>query len=267
MKIGAVDGIFGRLESEAELFRAARDTGMDGVELVIPSNFWSSSLNSEEHRMQLVRQASEKRMEISSILLAAMWSFTFANPDVRIRDITCDMIVQATDICRHLGAKVLLIPASGVESLDKKASTGLFVNGLMKCTQHAENSGVILGIENVRGKIVETAGDLLRIIDEVSSPAVKAYFDVGNSSWRGKNPVEELTSLKDCLAQVHLKDTPCNAWGKGNVNFEEVFKCLNEINYDGYLVFELPADRDRPVEAARELVDYVRTALRSQVGG
>ncbi len=87
-------------------------------------------------------------------------------------------------------------------------------------------------------------------------------FDPSHLHWQGVDPVEFIRAFPDRIYHVHIKDAittlngrtgilashynfghPRRGWdfrspGRGGVNFEEIIRALNEINYDGPLSVE-----------------------------
>ena len=51
-----------------------------------------------------------------------------------------------------------------------------------------------------------SAEDNMRIIDRVGSPAVKVYYDVGNSTDKGRDILKEIRTLGKLICELHAKD-------------------------------------------------------------
>jgi sugar phosphate isomerase/epimerase len=107
-------------------------------------------------------------------------------------------------------------------------------------------------------------------------------FDPSHLLWQGVDPVEFIRAFPDRIYHVHMKDAivtlngrsgilsshlnfgdPRRGWdfrslGRGGVNFEEIIRALNAVNYNGPLSVEWEdsgMDRER---GAKEALDYVR---------
>ena len=74
--------------------------------------------------------------------------------------------------------------------LGKTAEVDGFVAVIKGIVPKAEKQGVMLGMENWL-----SAEDNMRIIDRVGSPAVKVYYDVGNSADKGRDILKEIRTL------------------------------------------------------------------------
>jgi sugar phosphate isomerase/epimerase len=115
-------------------------------------------------------------------------------------------------------------------------------------------------------------------------------FDPSHLHWQGVDPVEFIRAFPDRIYHVHVKDaiTTLNGktgilashlnfgdarrgWdfrspGRGTINFEEIIRALNKINYDGPLSIEwedMGMDREF---GAREACDYTKRMNFAQSG-
>ncbi len=107
-------------------------------------------------------------------------------------------------------------------------------------------------------------------------------FDPSHLEWQGVDPVKFINCFRDRIYHVHMKDAivtldgtagilssylnfgePGRGWdfrslGRGQVDFEEIIRALNQISYDGPLSVEWEdAAMDREV-GARESAEFVK---------
>jgi len=109
-------------------------------------------------------------------------------------------------------------------------------------------------------------------------------FDPSHLEWQGVDPAKFIRAFPDRIYHVHMKDAavtldgtsgilgsylnfgqPGRGWdfrslGRGQVNFEEIIRALNEINYDGPLSVEwedAAMDREAGAEEAAAFVKDV----------
>ena len=129
----------------------------------------------------------------------------------------------------------------------------------------AEDNGVSLALENVCQPFLERAEDLLEVVAAVNSKNCGVYYDLGNPSFVGRDPVAELRQIAAHLVRVHAKDTvnvrrdrpPLPAtpitgdfyvWqrrttvtlGHGEVDLEGCARTLRDLGYTGSVVTEVP---------------------------
>ena len=84
--------------------------------------------------------------------------------------------------------------------------------------------------------------NLRSFLNEINEPNVGCVYDTGNRVVDNPEIDEEIKLLGDLIAHVHIKDKNSNGdnviLGTGLVNFLKVFEALENIGYDGPLVFE-----------------------------
>ena len=94
------------------------------------------------------------------------------------------------------------------------------------------SSGIIIGLENYL-----SAGDNRKIIDRVGSPKVKVYYDVGNSTDKGRDVAQEIRALGKLICEFHAKDGP-HMLGKGRIDFQKVRRAMDDVEYSGWIQLE-----------------------------
>jgi sugar phosphate isomerase/epimerase len=122
---------------------------------------------------------------------------------------------------------------------------------------YAEERGVRLALENHFG-ITGKTEDLLRVVENVQSPALGLLLDPANFVPCGQDPVQAAQELAPYVIYAHLKDCVPNdngAYfghdfvdvGAGVVDYPGVLKALKSSGYAGYLSveYEEPPDVER----------------------
>ena len=141
-----------------------------------------------------------------------------------------------------------------------------FMEGLELGTWLGGQAGMMLGLENLDTPFVENASQGLAVIEEINSPWLRLYLDMGNLAAAGYNPADELRLTKDNLLGIHVKDAMPKVirgipFGEGIVPFRETFRALADIGFWGMLGVEMWGNMhpdQEPVEgaaAARRFVD------------
>ncbi|MFN7934947.1 MAG: sugar phosphate isomerase/epimerase family protein [Bryobacteraceae bacterium] len=142
-------------------------------------------------------------------------------------------VADSIPITKKLGIKVILLPFFGKGALETQAEKDYVGDVLRDIAPEAEKQGIILGLEDTI-----SAEDNVRIAERTRSKAVVTYYDIGNSSRNGFDPVKEIRWLgKKRICQIHLKDNP-GYLGEGKIDMPAVLKAIREINYDQYAVLE-----------------------------
>ena len=124
---------------------------------------------------------------------------------------------------------------NGDLDMQRTAEIDHLVKVLKEIAPKAEKQGVAIGLENYL-----SAEDNMRIIDRVGSPAVKVYYDVGNSTDKGRDVTKEIRTLGKLICEFHAKDGGFML-GQGRIDFKQVRRAMDDIGYSGWT-----PDRGRP---------------------
>ena len=245
-------------------FHEAAKLGFDGLEFDLAREYTGDILWTAEGRRRLLDLAKETGVEVSSVCLGALWGQTFASDDPADRERAEEIVTEAARFTPEMGPRVILVPIVGADNQPPSLGVERWIEGLRRCAPVAEQTGAILALENVGRSPANSAPAMLNIIDAVGSPAVKAYYDVGNGTSLGYDPIEELRLLAPHLAQVHIKGARAAQLWENTLDMTAVARTLKEIGYDGYLVFETKATEPDASEGAGRnlqlLKEYVREA-------
>ena len=109
----------------------------------------------------------------------------------------------------------------------------------------AEESKVIIGIEEVWNKFLLSPLEFARFVDEFNSPWIRAYFDIGNVAIQGY-PQDWIRVLGKRIIKLHFKDfsfkkrlaefTPLL---EGEIDWRAVHAALADIGFQGTGTVEL----------------------------
>lgn len=165
-------------------------------------------------------------------------------------------VADSIPITANLKAEVVLLPFFGKASLMNHAEMDYVGDVLKDLAPAAEKAGVTLGLEDTI-----SAEDNVRIMDRTGSPAVKVYYDVGNSTGGGFDVVKEIRWLgAQRICQMHLKDNP-HYLGEGSIDFPAVMKAITDIGFEGFANLEtdcpsksIEADMTRNLKFIRALL-------------
>ena len=97
--------------------------------------------------------------------------------------------------------------------------------------------------------------EALQVVQEVAHPQVELLYDFYHEQISAGNLIEKLEKSIGKLGLVHIADVPGrHEPGTGEINYENIFRKLGELNYTGMVAMEFLPSSD-PVEklrAARE---------------
>jgi len=226
-KIGVCDWTIGKTADPASLEMAKR-LGLDGVQVDLGSGQNDLPLCNPELQKKFLEAAKKHDMEIVSLALGTLNNVPYKSDPRAER-----WVSESIDVCRAMGVNVVLMAFFGNGDLrNDKKGTDVVVERLKRVVPKAEKAGVVLGVESWL-----SAEQHLDIINRVGSPAVKVYYDVGNSHKAGYDIYEEIRLLGKQICEFHAKDYD-DLYGKGTIAFEEVRRAMDDIGYRGWIVME-----------------------------
>ena len=137
--------------------------------------------------------------------------------------------------------------------------------------RRAEDLGlqIALELEPFRLSLLHDVETMVRFLDEVDRPAVKANIDISHLVL-SHTPPEELQRLRGKAIHVHLSDCDGKVHGdlppgRGVVPFGEYLREIRKLQIDGAISIELEysPEPDRVVEWVREAYDAAARLLRA----
>jgi D-psicose/D-tagatose/L-ribulose 3-epimerase len=147
----------------------------------------------------------------------------------------------ASLICGPLGAP-LGVFSGAPPTAEEKARA---VEYLREVAPYAEERGVTIVLEYLNRfemYLTNTAADLAALVREVDHPSVRMMYDTFHAHIEEKDPRTALQDCKDVLVHVHLSENDRSTPGAGQVEWDETFAALQEIDYDGWVVIEAFGD-------------------------
>lgn len=162
-------------------------------------------------------------------------------------------VLDAIRITRQLGTQVILVPFFGPWALQTQSEKDYTADALRDLAPEAEKAGVILGLENTI-----SAEDNARILDKVGSKSVLVYYDVGNSTKNGFDPVREIRWLgRNRICQLHFKDNP-HLLGEGQIEFRPLLHTVRDIGFNGFINLETDVPEASLEADLRRNLIYIR---------
>ena len=250
IRFGACDWTIGRTGDPGAL-DLAKALGLEGVQASIEVKGDTIPLLDPEFRSAYAEAVKRTGVQIASLAIGQLNDIPYKS-DPRAERI----LDQGVDIAKAMGVKIILVPFFGKGDLrNDPAGTAVVIERLKRLAPKAEKAGVILAIESML-----SAGDHVKILDAVGSPAVGIYYDVGNSQEAGYDIFREIRDLGGKICQFHAKDTK-DLYGKGSMDFAAVRKAMEDIGYSGWFVLEgtkLPLGMK---QSMRYDLEYLRTVF------
>lgn len=230
-------------------FQLCRELGYDGMELISPG----------QPPLDKLQQASAATgMPIHGVVNTRHWQVRLSSPDESVRDTACKVLRQAVQDAASMGAdSVLLVPGVVGEEATHAQVWSRSIEGIRTVAPLCAELGVRVLIENVWNGFCETAESFRDYLDEIASPWVGAYLDLGNC--RKFGPTEHwVRTLAHRVVKLDVKDwgaeTGFGKIGDGDVDWPAVRQALAEIRFSGWCTAEVAGgDRQRLAEIHRRM--------------
>ena len=248
--------------SVEDKFKLLKDLGYDGVELNSPGGVDKNE----------ALAASEKvDFPIHGAVDSIHWKIRLSDPDPEVRAKGLEGLKTAIhDVHFVKGSSVLLVPGKvgNGETESYEQAWERSIVEIRKVLPLAASLGIHILIENVwngmfydpKGDNKQTADELVKYIDEINSPWVGSYFDIGNHR-KFCNPADWIRQLGRRIVKLDVKgwggpDNKFTKIGEGSVDWADVRKALKEIGFTGWSTAEVGGgDRQRIAEIKKNMDD------------
>ena len=270
MKIGINRWTFPNDWSIEKCFQVAAEAGFDTIEINAADEGYLTMESTEKEVRGLVKLAQAAGIEISSLSSGLGWKYPLTSNDEDIRARGIANTAQALQIAKWLEVDtILLVP--GVVSSEVPYDQAYYrtQEALKELAPIAEEYQVSIGVENVWNKFLLSPLEFARYLDEIDSPYVGAYFDIGNVLVIGY-PDQWIRILGKRIRKIHVKDFKANIGNisafcnplQGDVPWEKTRIELEAIGYDGPITAEVDGYRIHPEIGARHIAESLRAVYK-----
>jgi hexulose-6-phosphate isomerase len=227
----------------AARFKSARDAGFDAIEM--------QTIAGADEAAEIRDAAKTTGLRIHSVMNMDHWRFPLSSGDPEVVNRSVAGMETSLRNAALWGADtVLLVPAV----VDATTSYGDAWTRSQRVIRErllplARELKVIVAVEEVWNKFLLSPLEFARYVDELESPWLKAYFDVGNVVFYGY-PQDWIRTLGPRIAKVHLKDFQLDrpngrfVWrnlGDGDIDWPQVRRAFADVGYAGWFTTEVAA--------------------------
>src|SRR5256884_3647581 len=224
--------------SYADRFKLVRDAGFQVVQALTEP---------DDRKAEEMKQAADAAsIRIDSVMNVDHWQYPLSSNDPAIVEKSLAGMRTSLHNAKLWGSDaVLLVPAvvnPQTSYRDAWTRSQKQIRGLIPLAQELK---VVIAIEEVWNKFLLSPLEMVKYIDELKSPWIKAWFDVGNVVLYGY-PQDWIHTLGKRTVKVHLKDFKRKEdgyeWvnlGDGDVDWAAVRQAFADTGYAGSAVTEL----------------------------
>lgn len=235
----------------------------------------------------------KKALDLRGISIASAWFSAFLT--TKPIEETRKAFIKHRDFLYEMGVKVIVVAEQGhsiqgmmdVPVFDKKPifteeEWEKLARGLEELGKLAAEKDMKVVYHHHMGTGVQTTEEIEKLMSMTDENLVYLLFDTGHLTFSGENPEEILKKYVKRIKHVHLKDIREDVLkkvkeqklsflqavregvftvpGDGMINFEPLFKILEENNYEGWFIVEAEQDPSKanPLEYAIKARKYIR---------
>src|SRR5271166_949543 len=261
MQLGLINSAWAQAGRDTAFgVRMTKEIGFDSIDI------FADPLDIDARERRLIRRECEKHgLPIVSVACVAVGLVDF-NPSVQRFHV--ERCRRYLDMCHEFDARNLLLVLGEyiwerqVIPPAEQWQTG--VRNVRELGKYAADLGlqIALELEPFKLSLVNNVDSMVRFLDDVNHPAVKANIDVSHLQL-SHSPPQELRRLKGKAIHVHLSDCDGKVHGdlppgRGVVNFAPYLQEIKALAIDGAVSVELEYS-----PAPDHIVEWVREAYQA----
>ena len=260
MKLGLINSAWVQAQQPTVFgLQKTKEIGFDSVDIFV------DPLDIDVRERRLIKDECDRLgLPIISIACVAVGLIDF-NPSVRSFHI--DRVREYLDLAYEYGAKnVLLVIGEYIwnqEVIPPQEQWELGVGAVQVLGRHAGDLGleIALELEPFHLSLINSVDTMVRFLDDVEHPSVKANIDISHLVLSKVKP-EELRRLKGRTNHVHISDCDGERHGdlppgRGVVPFEPYLREIKDLGLDGAISIELEYSPN-----PERIVEWVEEAYR-----
>ncbi len=229
-----------------ECLELTKSTGYEGIELRFGSE-GELNLNATASELERIGQMCADAGVTPCSACGGWGALTSPNKDER--EAGKEGVTKLLQCAAALDINaVLVVPGRVTEEVSYDVAYHWALECAKELAPVAEELKVAIGIENVWNKFFLSPLEMRDFLDEVNSPYVGKYFDIGNVVIFGY-PEQWINILGSRIKKVHLKDFKREGYQwtplmEGDVDWPKVMKALRDTGYDDFVISEVGGDKD-----------------------
>jgi sugar phosphate isomerase/epimerase len=236
-----------------------REIGFDSIDIFL------DPLDARPGEVAALKAECDRHgLPVVSVACVALGLADFNPPVRRFHEGRCRAYL---DMCREFDAQNLLLVLGEYlwekQVIPAAAQWEMAAESCRLLGEYAAGSGleIALEMEPFALSLLRTVDDMVRFLDAVGVPAVKANIDVSHMQLAGVRP-EELRKLKGRAAHVHISDCDGRVHGdlppgRGVVPFAPYLAEIKNLGIDGAISLELEYSPE-----PEKIVEWVEEAYR-----
>ena len=215
-----------------------KQAGFDGVELPVFEG-------DAAHYQMLGKELKNLGLACTTVTVVG----PTANPisaEAAVREAAVERLRWAIEMTAALGGETLCGPyhsplaefsGQGPTEDEKQRAADV----LRQAAEAAQKAKVMLGIEYLNRfecYFLTTAVQARALVKAVNHPHFRMMYDTFHANIEEKHQADAIRGCADSFVHVHISENDRGTPGTGHVQWDEVFRTLRAVKYDGWLVIE-----------------------------
>jgi D-psicose/D-tagatose/L-ribulose 3-epimerase len=220
------------------LFGKLKQAGFDGVELPL--------FGGDANHYKAVRKELDNHGLACTTVTVANATANPISPDPGLRQAGLDHVKWAVEMTAILGGENLCGPyhsplgifsGTGPTEDEKRRAAEVLRAG----AEFAQKAKVMLAIEYLNRfecYFLTTAVDAKALVQRVNHPHFRMMYDTFHANIEEKQVGPTIDGIAGHFVHVHISENDRGTPGTGHVHWDETFRALRRVGYDGWLVIE-----------------------------
>jgi len=220
------------------LMAKLKQTGFDGVEIPL----FEGDAN---HYKKVAAELKKQGLGCTTVTVVGPEANPIS-PDAAVRKaaverhkwaIEMTAIMGGDNLCGPYHSPLAVFSGTGPAEDEKKRC----VEVMQQSAEIAKQHKVTLCIEYLNRfecYFLTTAAQAKELVQRVGHPSFKTMYDTFHANIEEKNPASAIKGLHPHFGHVHISECDRGTPGTGMVHWDESFKALREVKYDGWVVIE-----------------------------
>lgn len=220
------------------ILRDLKNAGFDGVEVPIFEG-------DAAHYKRLRQELDSLGLGCTTVTVVGPEANPIS-PDAKIRKAAVERLAWVIEMNHILGSQRMCGPfhsplavfsGQGPTDDEKKRAADV----LREAAGIAQKADLTLCIEYLNRfecYFLTTAKDARDLVRAVGHPNFRTMYDTFHAHIEEKSPAAAIKTVADVCSHVHISENDRGTPGAGQVRWDESFKTLREVGYDGWLVIE-----------------------------
>lgn len=236
---------FGEIAFE-EKCKLAKEIGVSGVEV-------QGNLSQDPAELQAILRKHDLK-----VLSVTPDNVDISSADEQVRFSAVQYFLDLLRWAQELGAQRVCLHGDVGKTQgcgDSAKDWDLLVKSSSTILQKAEDLDIEVVFEvlnRYENHQIVTAGEALRLLDEVKSEKFNVLLDAYHMNIEEPCPIKALKETKDKLGVYHVADSNRQAVGNGHADIKGQIEALHEIGYKGPIIMEMTAQGPNPFTPVKD---------------